>query len=316
MVVVTVPPKSVARAMVYRGSVESLLAERRVGTRKIIARVVVVSQRTGYGLSGRETHVKLSVDTKSEKAGPADWWPLSWHYSERRSSTTKYLHAGLKNADLQTNSSQTNTGTRRYDAFGNIVGGVGSYGGPFGYAGKFGYQSSEDSGLMLLGHRYYDSTTGRFLTRDPIKDGRNWYGYCQNASLTSVDPAGLFDERVWRIIREHLGKDAGDRYKNDPPYRDRVHEEIQDRKIPGPGRDNPDLDEEDVREAAEDAWQFAPSFNPVFGYDGLLPEQCPVHYGSFDWAHAATVVAVAGVIVLTRGRGATPTLRLGLKLCY
>nr|HMS57126.1 hypothetical protein [Fimbriimonadaceae bacterium] len=104
MVVVTVPPKSVARAMVYRGSVESLLAERRVGTRKIIARVVVVSQRTGYGLSGRETHVKLSVDTKSEKAGPADWWPLSWHYSERRSSTTKYLHAGLKNADLQTNS--------------------------------------------------------------------------------------------------------------------------------------------------------------------------------------------------------------------
>lgn len=51
MVVVTVPPKSVARAMVYRGSVENLLAERRSGTGKVIARVVV-----------------------------ADWWPLSWHY--------------------------------------------------------------------------------------------------------------------------------------------------------------------------------------------------------------------------------------------
>lgn len=56
--------------------------------------------------------------------------------SERRSSTTKYMHAGLKNADMQTNSSQTSNGTRRYDAFGLVVGGVGSYGGPFGYAGK------------------------------------------------------------------------------------------------------------------------------------------------------------------------------------
>ncbi|HMS56608.1 MAG TPA: RHS repeat-associated core domain-containing protein, partial [Fimbriimonadaceae bacterium] len=111
--------------------------------------------------------------------------------SERRSSTTKYLHAGLKNADLQTNSSQTNTGTRRYDAFGNIVGGIGSYSGPFGYAGKFGYQSSEDAGLMLLGHRYYDPNTGRFLTRDPIRDGRNWYGYCSSTPTSLIDSTGL-----------------------------------------------------------------------------------------------------------------------------
>lgn len=80
MVVVTVPSKSVARAMVYRGSVENLLAERRSGTGKVIARVVVVSQRSAFGFSGRETHAELSIDTTSEKAGPADWWPLSWHY--------------------------------------------------------------------------------------------------------------------------------------------------------------------------------------------------------------------------------------------
>jgi hypothetical protein len=30
---------------------------------------------------------------------------------------------------------------------------------------------------LLLGHRYYDPTLGRFLSRDPIKDGRNWYVY-------------------------------------------------------------------------------------------------------------------------------------------
>ena len=42
-----------------------------------------------------------------------------------------------------------------------------------------------------MGHRYYDSDTGRFLTRDPIKDGRNWYSYCDNNPIQRVDPKGL-----------------------------------------------------------------------------------------------------------------------------
>jgi hypothetical protein len=45
--------------------------------------------------------------------------------------------------------------------------------------------------LQLLGHRYYDSSTGRFLTRDPIKDGRNWYTYCDNDPVNGTDPSGL-----------------------------------------------------------------------------------------------------------------------------
>lgn len=56
---------------------------------------------------------------------------------------------------------------------------------------KFGYQSSEDAEVMLLGHRYYDPSTGRFLTRDPIKDGRNWYGYCRANPLSFADRNGL-----------------------------------------------------------------------------------------------------------------------------
>jgi uncharacterized protein RhaS with RHS repeats len=45
---------------------------------------------------------------------------------------------------------------------------------------------------MLLGHRYYDPSTGRFLTRDPIKDGRNWYSYGggDGAPTGFVDPDG------------------------------------------------------------------------------------------------------------------------------
>jgi len=68
----------------------------------------------------------------------------------------------------------------------------GTWTGPFGYAGNFGSQQ-DASGLKLLGHRYYDPSTGRFLTRDPIKDGRNWYAYGagEAAPTTSADPTGL-----------------------------------------------------------------------------------------------------------------------------
>ncbi|MDK3155841.1 RHS repeat-associated core domain-containing protein [Kamptonema cortianum] len=110
---------------------------------------------------------------------------------ERTGGVAKTLHSGLKNDDLQTNSTGTVIGERLYDAFGNVVSNSGTWSSHSGYGGKFGYQDDTDSGLKLLGHRYYDSSTGRFLTRDPIKDGRNWYGYCENAPVRRFDPDGL-----------------------------------------------------------------------------------------------------------------------------
>ena len=111
--------------------------------------------------------------------------------SERRSTTTTFLHNGLKNADSQSGTGQTVTATKQYDAFGNTLTSTGTWKGPFGYAGSFGYQEDADSSLKLLGHRYYDASTGRFLTRDPIKDGRNWYSYCGNNPVLNSDPEGL-----------------------------------------------------------------------------------------------------------------------------
>jgi len=76
---------------------------------------------------------------------------------------------------------------------------TGTWKGPFGYAGGFGYQE-DSSGLKLLGHRYYDPTTGRFLSRDPAKDGRNWYGYCANEPMSRVDPTGLWRRTAGAIL--------------------------------------------------------------------------------------------------------------------
>jgi RHS repeat-associated protein len=110
--------------------------------------------------------------------------------SERRGSTTTFCHSGLKNASFQSGSSQTVSAERTYDAFGLVTSSTGTWQGPFDYAGGFGYQE-DASGLKLLGHRNYDSSTGRFLTRDPIKDGRNWYVYCDSDTINYVDADGL-----------------------------------------------------------------------------------------------------------------------------
>jgi RHS repeat-associated protein len=53
-----------------------------------------------------------------------------------------------------------------FAAHGSIL--SGSLSDPFGYKAQFGYYTDSEIGLQLLTHRYYDSSSGRFLTRDPI----------------------------------------------------------------------------------------------------------------------------------------------------
>jgi RHS repeat-associated protein len=75
---------------------------------------------------------------------------------------------------------------------------------PFGFVGQAGYQTDKDTGLMMLGHRYYDSSTGRFISRDPIQAGYNWYTYCENDPVNMIDPQGQAgwppDNTVYRDI--------------------------------------------------------------------------------------------------------------------
>ena len=73
-----------------------------------------------------------------------------------------------------------------YDAFGNVA--YGDTPNPFGYSGEY---LDDETGLIYLRNRYYDSSTGRFITEDPAKDGTNWYSYCAGDPVNAVDPWGL-----------------------------------------------------------------------------------------------------------------------------
>jgi RHS repeat-associated protein len=120
--------------------------------------------------------------------------------SERRGSTSKFYHGdALGSTRGITNASQAVTDSVLYDGFGMTVSRTGTTPTPFGFVGSGQYQTDNDSGLMLLGHRYYDASVGRFISSDPAKAGDNWYAYCNNSPLTQADPQGLDgDDRVTR----------------------------------------------------------------------------------------------------------------------
>ena len=61
-----------------------------------------------------------------------------------------------------------------------------------GFGGQWGYYKDAETGLHLLGERYYDPNSGRFLNRDPIgyEGGINLFAYCMNNPVNYADPNG------------------------------------------------------------------------------------------------------------------------------
>ena len=75
-----------------------------------------------------------------------------------------------------------------YDAYGTAY--TGSFNGrnKIGYNGK---QYDSGTGWYNYGFRDYNLQTGRFTTRDPIRDGSNWFAYCNGDPVNFVDLWGL-----------------------------------------------------------------------------------------------------------------------------
>jgi RHS repeat-associated protein len=147
------------------------------------------------GPSGSKSYVLGSdaIDAQVLSDGAASYVYAGGLVSEVRGGTSKFYHSdALGTTRAITNGSGTTTDSLTTDAFGMTVSGSGSTPTPFGFAGQAGYQSDPETGLMRLGHRYYDNSTGHFISRDPIRDGYNWYAYCGNDPVNAIDPTGQF----------------------------------------------------------------------------------------------------------------------------
>ncbi len=107
--------------------------------------------------------------------------------------TRFYLADASGNSRGLLDSTQAATDGYNWDAFGNLVSRFGSNPTMLAWNEASGYQSDSDDGLTLLGHRYYDKRTGRFISQDPSGDGDNWYAYVKNNPTDATDPSGLSD---------------------------------------------------------------------------------------------------------------------------
>lgn len=85
--------------------------------------------------------------------------------------------------------------------------------------GYTGHVNDPDTGFVYMQARYYDSSTGRFLSVDPVKPisgnifNFSRYGYANNNPLTHIDPDGRMTG-VWSDWRGDYTQDNyGDRHE-------------------------------------------------------------------------------------------------------
>jgi len=94
-----------------------------------------------------------------------------------------------------------------YDAFGNQKSENPADNNPFRYCGEY-YDA--ETGTIYLRARYYDPSVGRFRSEDPIKDGLNWYTYCNNSPIAFIDPLGLIPTALEAAyMADHIYNEKG-----------------------------------------------------------------------------------------------------------
>ncbi|MBL8065833.1 MAG: RHS repeat-associated core domain-containing protein [Chthonomonadaceae bacterium] len=90
---------------------------------------------------------------------------------------------------------------RTYDAWGAIRSGA-NYP-QQGYCASLGHRQDDESGLVYMRARYYEPSTGRFVSQDPGRDGGNWFTYCGSNPIDNSDFNGKYatlDRNLQRLL--------------------------------------------------------------------------------------------------------------------
>jgi RHS repeat-associated protein len=106
-------------------------------------------------------------------------------------SATKLHHDQIGSIRMITDAagSTSTATTTTWDSYGNNIGTTGTLTSPFGYAGQY---TDPETGLVYLHARYYDPSTGQFLTVDPlVQQTQQPYRYANANPLNETDPSGL-----------------------------------------------------------------------------------------------------------------------------
>ena len=104
--------------------------------------------------------------------------------------TPVYLHRDqLGSTRLLTDSTGTIVGSATYTATGQIAAQSGTATSAIGWAGQY---RDSDTGLVYMRARYYDPTTGQFISQDPsVMQTQMPYAYAADDPTNLTDPTGL-----------------------------------------------------------------------------------------------------------------------------
>ena len=111
-------------------------------------------------------------------------------------STVLWIHHDQPgNTRLVTDGNGATLATYTFDSYGLLTASTGSVTNPFRFAGQY---TDFESGLYYLRARYYDPTTGQFLSIDPAMSAtRQPYGYVSGNPLNDADPTGMVCWAFW-----------------------------------------------------------------------------------------------------------------------
>ncbi len=124
--------------------------------------------------------------------------------SQRRGSTTNYVHTDFMGSVTQlTSSAQAITDSYQYGAFGDTKSSTGTTINPHQYIGALGYyrDPAPNTAFNYVRRRWLVPPRGMWMSRDPSGlDGGDWnlYRYVGNQPLEAVDPSGLIVRLVPR----------------------------------------------------------------------------------------------------------------------
>ena len=137
--------------------------------------------------------------------GPGIDEPLAAHRDTTGDGTLDsafYYHADhLGSVRVLTDETGAVVGAYTYDAFGQIVAQTGEIPNPYTYTSR---EWDPEAGMFFYRARYYDASSGRFVSPDPIgfASGPNQFRYVNNNPVALVDPWGL----CWSIRGEEGGR--------------------------------------------------------------------------------------------------------------
>jgi RHS repeat-associated protein len=163
-----------------------------------LSRKVKIIEKTGNTVTSAKTFVwdglGIAEERNNSNKVTRKHYPQGVQFVSYNPTTTTayfYMRDHLGSIREMTDSTAAIKARYDYDPWGNRTKIGGALDADFAFTGHYYHFPSN---LQLALYRAYDSTLGRWLSRDPIAEygGLNLYGYVGNKPIIFLDPGGLF----------------------------------------------------------------------------------------------------------------------------